>query len=122
MNDPSERKTQRLVVKFQRTGDNESFEWGVTGSIPALTLVGYIIRIQAELAFRKPDECEELALMIVWDEQRRECSWSVHPSIPVDPLVGMLEVIKTMVLGAHMTNQVSGGVGLLGPDGRPIRR
>ena len=114
--------TPRLVVMFRRDGDKEQFQWGMVGSMPILTLVGYIVRVQAELAFRSPDVCNQEALVIAWDSELRKFSWFVHPNIPIDSLVGMLDTIKSTILGSHMARQAAAQQLILGPDGRPMKR
>lgn len=115
--------TPRLVVMFKRDGENEMFQWGMVGAMPLITLIGYITRVQGELQFRNPEPCNQLALAIVWDQEDREFSWFVHPDIPVNSLIGMLETVKVTLLNSHMARQIGAQqVGLLGPDGRPLRR
>jgi hypothetical protein len=114
--------TPRLVVMFRRDGDNEMFQWGMVGEMPILTLVGYIIRVQAELFFRAAEECPEPALVIAWDVAARKFDWFVHQDIPVDSLVGMLETVKTVILSTHMARQAANQQMILGPDGLPARR
>lgn len=114
--------TPRLVVMFRRDADNELFQWGVVGAMPLVTLIGYITRVQSELAFRSPEECDESAMVIAWDKDERSFSWFVHPDVPVDSLVGMLETIKATLVGTHLAKQVAAQQMILGPDGRPARR
>lgn len=114
--------TPRLVVMFRRDGDKEMFQWGMLGEMPILTLVGVIVRVQAELAFRAAEECPESALVIAWDKQHRSFDWFVHPDIPMDSLVGMLETIKATIVSTHMARQMAAQQVILGPDGRPVRR
>lgn len=116
--------TPRLVVTFQRQGDKELYQWGVVGAIPVLSLIGVIVRVQAELAFRSPDECPEMALVITWDEGTHKFSWFVHQDIPVDSLVGMLETIKATIVATHVARVAASQQvvhRLLGPDGQPMR-
>jgi len=69
----------RLVVLFRRGEDgSEEFQWGVVGTVPVLTLIGAIVRVQAELAFRSPEPCEPSALVIAWDAESRKVQWFVH--------------------------------------------
>lgn len=114
--------TPRLVVEFIRPQPNqEQFRWGVVGSLPLLTLIGYIVRVQAELAFRKPEECDKMALVIAWDAELNLFDYVVDPRIPVDSLVGMLETIKLQLIGSQAAQSMQGdGVGIFGADGRPL--
>lgn len=112
----------RLVVTYEIKDTGEVFNWGMAGEIPAMSLLGYITRVQGELAFRNPKDCEHSALIITWDRDKKELDYCVHPSIPIDSLVGMLELIKAVILTAHMGGHTgSRGTPLLGPDGKPMR-
>ena len=116
----------RLVVLFQRGRDGgEQFQWGVVGGIPVLTMVGYIARVQADLiAGGWVPECthDVPALVIAWDAQHRELSHFVHPDIPTDSLVGMLEMVKSMLVASRMGQHTAAQkVEILGPDGKPMR-
>lgn len=118
--------TPRLVVVFQRDEQgNERFQWGTVGTMPVLTLLGYITRIQAELAFRSPPECGMSSLVIAWDAAERKIGYWVDPCIPIDPLVGMLETIKGVLVSSQSARTpppiITPKRGLLGPDGRPMR-
>ena len=115
--------TPRLVVMFGWAGDgSESFQWGIVGKIPLLTLLGCIVRVQGELSFRSPDECDQMALVVTWNEQTRKCEWYVHPDIPVDPLVGMLETIKEAILQSLLARRAANQKVVLGADGQPYRK
>ena len=115
----------RLVVKFNYEGDKEHYTYGIFGRLPIQVLVGCIVRVQAELAFRHPEECDETQLEILWDTNTKRFSWRVHLSVHIDSMVGMLETIKVMLVGnqmAEMAQQaaVAQQTGLIGSDGRPI--
>ncbi len=120
--------TPRLVVMFRRPAPNqEQFQWGIVGKLPVLTLIGYIHRVQVELPLIEPQDtryhCPESALVIVWDVDNLVFHWFVHPDIPMDSLVGMLETIKAAMVDSKLAQQVRNQqVGLLGPDGQPIKR
>lgn len=114
----------RMVVMFRRAQDGaEQYEWGVIGSMPILTLIGYIGRIQTELVNGGwIPECDNPvpALVIAFDG--RELSHFVHPDIPTDSLAGMLEVIKSMLVGSRMGQHAGAQrATILGPDGKPMR-
>ena len=122
-----EQDTPRLVVMFKREGDKEMFQWGMVGALPILTTIGCIVRVQAELSVKESYEHKghntpESALVIAWDGEENEFEWFVHPDIPVDSLVGMLETIKVTLTGSYMARQAAAQQLLLGPDGRPMRR
>lgn len=118
--------TPRLVVMFQLRGGEEVFQWGMVGTMPLLSLVGCVARVQVELIHpcpQGPHVCPQPALCIAWDAERRGFDYFVHPDIPAEPLVGMLETIKATLLGTHQARKAAAEqVGLLGPDGHPMRR
>ena len=115
--------TPRLVVEFQYDDSNqEQIKWGVVGNMPVLTLVGFVERVQAELAFRKPEECDYMALVIAWDADEKIFRYFVNPQIPVDPLVGMLETIKVVLVDSQRAKVAQQQSRLFGPDGSMYRR
>lgn len=110
--------TPRMVVLFKDDGPGqEKFSWGIVGNMPAVTLIGAIHRVQCELFTVPGEECPDPALVVTWDEPTNTMDWYVHSSIPVEPLVGMLEIIKLILVNTKMGQQVASAV--LGPDGRP---
>ena len=118
-----QQNTPRLVVEFTRPEpDKEQFKWGIVGSIPVLTLIGYIVRVQAELGFMKPKDCDQMALVIVWNVENHKFDYFVNEMIPVDSLVGMLEIIKLHLIGTQMGQQQDQRTKLFGPDGSILRR
>jgi hypothetical protein len=121
--------TPRLAVGFRRAPDgSEQFEWGIAGDIPPLTLIGCVRRAQDYLLCRERGEgwipeCPQPALVLVWDAEERAMRYYVHPDIPVEPLVGMLEVIAAMLTASRLAQRAaSQRVAILGPDGGPMRR
>lgn len=98
--------TPRMVVMFQRDGANERFQWGLVGSLPLLSLIGYIGRVQSGLTSGNYlRDCPESALVIAWDPSNKSFYWFVHPEIPTDSLCGMLEAIKAVLVGTQMVQQ-----------------
>jgi hypothetical protein len=125
----------RLVVKFERGPSGEEvFNWGVAGDIPILSLLGHISQVQVELASGAwmPDcsgdphsldgQDQPPVLVIVWDGKDRSLEHFVNPDIPRDPLSGMLELIKSVLVASRLlTSQPTSRRSLLGPDGTPMR-
>lgn len=117
----------RLVVMFRHGEDgSEQFQWGVVGSIPVLTLIGAITRVQAELPLLEPGDLRrdtrESALVMAWDPATRIIDWFVHPDIPVDPLVGILETLKSALVDSRLAQQAAAQrTSIVGPDGKPIK-
>lgn len=115
------------MIQYKRgeTRDKDMYTFGVRGSIPIAQLVGYIVRVQAELAFRNPDPCDESALVIAFNPNTGKMSWFVDSSIPVDALVGTLEAFKTTLVHSQLSKieesmQAAKQTGLIGPNGQPI--
>ena len=108
----------RLVVQFSRNpAGEETFTWGMVGNLQKMSLIGNVASAQHDLlAETYIAECPLPALVIVGGEPSH---LFVDPDIPIDPLVGMLEVIKTYLVSALLASKLSG---LVGPDGRPIQR
>lgn len=115
--------TPRLVVTFKSVRGNETFQWGIVGNIPMLTIIGAIARVQQELfTVLSSNMCPEPALVITWDEKERTTDWYIHSNVPLEPLAGMLELIKAGLVASHMARgaaMASKGA-ILGPDGRPM--
>ena len=127
--DSVQQDTPRLVVTFQRSDDDELFNWGIVGKMPILTLVGYITRVQSELVYRTPDPCEPSALVIVWNATTKQFNYFIHPDIPTDSVVGMLDLIKFTLVNTHIARQMASQQQqvtpsqskLIGPNGAPLR-
>jgi hypothetical protein len=69
------------------------------------------------------NECPEIALVIAWDEAKREFNWFMHRDIPAHSLNGMLEIIKFTMVNTHMARQQAAQqVQILGPDAQPMRK
>lgn len=124
----------RLTVEFEVRAGKEQYGWNVTGSIPILSLIGFLGRVQRELqtldypsrALRNgPDG----GLVVIWDAERRQFEWFIG-NIMVDSLCGMLEIIKAIVVAqqaAHMVQaqarpEARAMPPLFGPDGKPFGR
>lgn len=117
--------TPRMVVVFERDDEgNERFRWGMVGSIPILTLIGYTARVQAELWFppHRDHCCDERALVIAWDAVTRRFYWWVNPGIPVDSLVGMLDAVKLQLHSGMAQKQQEAQPKILLPNGQPMPR
>ncbi len=114
----------RLVVQFRMEGGKETFQWGVVGSMPTLSLLGHIVDVQRRLCAGEwiAEWKDDPALVIAYVARDGEFAAFVHPGIPAYPMVGMLETIKVALVGAQVQRQASAGAwGVLGPDGRVMR-
>lgn len=116
----------RLVVLFRRQEDgSEQFQWGMAGKVPLLTLIGSVINAQTSLATMDRqafEDCDQQAFLIVFDPDSTDVIYFCHADMPVLPLVGMLETIKSALVNSRMGQHVaSQQTQLLGPDGNPMR-
>ncbi len=116
--------TPRLVVKFDRSDKGEErFSWGMLGKIPTLGVIGFLHRVQGDITFRNPEHCDEQALVIAWDEEKKKFSWFLNRKLPVDALIGMLETIKQSLVNVQMQSMMAAQqTGLVAANGQPITR
>lgn len=115
-------ETPRLVVKFKCEDGKEMFDWGVVGHIPLMSLIGAIVDVQTEITLEKwMEKCPEQALVIVWNELSHTFSYFVSDGIPVPPLVGMLEVIKTIIVATMLQQMETQRPKILAANGMPFR-
>ncbi len=117
----------RLVVQYKRkeTRQKDEYAWGFVGTLSTSHLIGMIVRVQAELAFRNPDKADDPVLVMCYDANKDKFEWFVDPSIPVDPLVGTLEVVKQFLLDNQIRTIMEKAekavqTGLVDPAGKPI--
>lgn len=111
-----------LAVECQVMPDGkERFGWKLVGSVPILTLLGVILKVQGELlAGNLIDPIDEPLLVIVQDKGSDFCWW-VNGDIPTYALAGFLETVKDAIKSPQsMAKAHQHGVGVLGPDGRPF--
>lgn len=126
MTDKIEVASSKLMIRYRCIDGKDLFDWGVTGDIPIMSLVGVIHRIQTELhardTFPNDDHShQDQSLIIGWDADKKMFSWSVHNNIPTDALIGMLEIIKTTIVTGMTAQRIAAQQRmLLGPDGRPM--
>lgn len=120
-----ENNPPRLVILYRVIGDGEQFQWGVVGNMPLLSVIGRIAGIQSDMVCEEYlPECDQdgVALVITYDEGSRTMQHFVNYDAPREPLIGMLETIKSMLVDSRMgQHAASQKVQILGPDGRPIR-
>lgn len=116
--------TPRLVITYQVVDNQERLGWGVVGIIPALSLIGGIIRVQTELFLKGHTvaPCPDSALCMTFDPMTKRVDWYMHPAIPREVIAGMLEQVKLIVIGSHAQNQMAKMPILLDPMGQPMRR
>jgi hypothetical protein len=115
-----------MVISYSKDAmGDEQFAWNVVGNMPISSLVGFIVRVQVELSgildsiYAVPEPCDEKALVVVWDRERRKFDYFLHPDIPVDPLVGTLEVAKAIMVDSQVAAYMRAKMaGVCGPDGR----
>lgn len=118
-----------VAVKYVRgeTREQDQYSYGVVGSMPLSQLIGFIVRVQAELAFRNPEPCVDNLCIIAFDPATNKMQWFVDSKIPVDALVGTLEMIKCVLVDSQMSSMMEAAqkrvqTGLVSSDGKPILR
>lgn len=98
----------RLVIEFRYDANGvEQFNFGVVGQIPLLSLIGAITCVQSELFFRSGNDCPMQALVIAYDPVNHEFEWFKHPDTPLEPIAGMLEVMKNGLVTAHIARMTA---------------
>lgn len=110
--------TPRIVIEFACMNGAETFRWGMVGDIPNITALGAVAKVQAELYFKAPKQCPAPALVIAYNPASKKVDWFIHPSIPIDLMAGMLEIVKSVILRAGQPKPQ--GPSILGPDGTPF--
>lgn len=119
--------TACVTVKYAKgpTREQDQYQWAINGRMPISKLVGFIVRVENELQFRDPEPCDEVALVITQSPDG-ELEWFTDKTIPVDELVGSLEMLKATLinsqLAALMATKKEQPTGLIDPTGRPITR
>lgn len=123
--------TPRVVILYRRNeyGTNE-FDVQFLGERPMniVSLIGALSRIAAKLACDQPrneiPSDGSVALIIRWVEERKETEWFLHKDVPVEPLIGIIEIVKQDMVAANaiMRQQSQQRGGIVGPDGRPVGR
>lgn len=115
----------RLVVQYGKDVDGqETFNWGVVGKgVPIVSLIGFVARVQHNLILGVLEqECPQPALVIAYVDGNFVCY--TNPEIPLDSLLGTLELVKAVLVEAHITQstQQQARNGIVGPDGQPYKR
>jgi hypothetical protein len=112
----------RLVIGYTRVGSEDRFNWGVAGSCSVMSFIGALSCIhQRIVSSQSICSCEEQVLAIVVDNGK--FLNFLGDNIPLEPLLGMLEVVKSCLVDACMANMQSGReTGLVGVNGKPILR
>ena len=119
----------RVRVDYARAEDgSERFSWGlVGGGIPGMSLIGAISVVQSALIQVEPlafERCDESALVLVYLKDApagEQFAWFVHPDIPMEPLIGMLEVAKQTLVSAQMAQMAQAQSRIVAANGGPIR-
>lgn len=125
----------RIEVEFASgSGGQEQFGWRMcgTGDMPLLKLVGELTQVQWLMREPSSQRCSKLSqsdpvkLVVVWHADTRTFASAVHPDVPVNSLIGFVELIKTVLVASQLHSQqhqrrpTNGG--LFGPDGQLWRR
>jgi hypothetical protein len=123
--DTVKKETPRIVIMFARgPKGEENFQWGIVGQLPLLSVVGYIGHVQSDIRLPDPiHDCNQMALVIMWDATKKQFDYFIHPDIPVESMCGMLELVKMALVDSNKAQQVRNQqISILGPDGQPMRR
>ena len=119
----------RVTIGYRQGegGARDQYTFNVGNGLPAPRLIGFITRVQAELVFKAVLPCEPATFAIVYDPRTGEMYWFCDPVIPVDDLVGWLEILKQTFVNHEMCRLMAEQTkkqqsGLFGPDGQIIRR
>lgn len=120
--------TPRFVVTYKNEDGHESFNWGMTGQLPILQLLGTIVEVQHYLTAARLDpwntyeDHPECALIITISD--KNIQWYIHKKMPPLSLCGMLEMIKVALIGinAQQQAQQQQKTMIFGPDGAPLNR
>lgn len=115
----------RLTVMLSRgPRGEEMFQVELRGQFPPLTLVGALCRAQVEIASGKYiPEMVDLGFAVVLCKDGARLF--LHPDVPDDPLLGILEQVKAQLVAAQVVQQAQARgqwPGIVGPDGQPMRR
>ena len=129
MSDNKDKVPPHLVVRFKLDANNdEQFEWGVTGGIPMMGLLGALCNAQVALSMgmhrQEGLKWHPGTFLLVWDADTRRFGLECDPDIPIEPIVGMIEVVKDTVkanIARSAQAQLAMQRVLVGIDGRPIR-
>lgn len=118
----------RVRVDYASAEDgSERFTWGIVGGMPGMSLIGAIAGVQSALIQVEPlafERCDDSSLVLVFLKDApagEQFVWFVHPGIPMEPLIGMLEVVKQSLVGAQMAQMAASQSRILAADGGPIR-
>lgn len=113
----------RLVVLFRMTDNGEEFQWGIVGDVPIMTLIGGIVDGQSKVMYghRSMIQCDESAFVMTIEDG--VLSYFIHQDIPKIPLLGMLETVKSAIIGGMVAQKAAAQrTQIVGPDGNPVKR
>lgn len=130
-----------LAVKYQQDDEGKDhFAWRMQGSMPLMSLIGFVgHRVLPAVARGTTDPVHLCAsdpgggrmLVVAWTGERFQ--WFVDMRVPRDPLCGMLETIKAVLIQTSLNQQAQQAMRqqaerpvevrtpLLGPNGQPLR-
>ena len=118
---------------YSLTDGDDAYQWGVVGNVPILSTLGALVRVQSAILHGGTwEQCPESALVIAWPlGASSPFNWYLHECVPVDTLVGMMELVKSVIINTHMARQAAAqqivlaspgqSMPILGPDGFPVR-
>lgn len=124
-----QKKPVCLVVKYERgeTRQDDKYTWSFPQGVPHTLIVGFIVRVQAELAFRNPEKCDAGLCVLAFHPSTHKMEWFVDTSIPIGQLVGTLELVKAMLIDMQIAaimqaQQAKMQSGIVDAAGKPLLR
>lgn len=111
-----------LAIEYQVMSDGkERFSWKLVGSMPILTLLGVILKVQRELLIGNFIDPINEPLLVIAQDEGGDFDWWVNGDIPTYALAGFLETVKDTIKSPQsMAKTQQQGISVLGPDGRPF--
>jgi hypothetical protein len=122
--------TPHLWVNYDLVDGKRIMTWGVNRPehVPSLDMIGAVIRAQNLLSDRSFSDmdpwfewCTECRFVIAWYGPHPE--FFLHKDIPIDKLLGMLEVVKSTLMASMIMRQQQqqhDKVRMYGTDGRVV--
>lgn len=111
----------RLMVRHRKDeSGQDQFEWGITGGMPVLDLIGFLAKFQR---VEGTIQDEVRALVIIWIPEMNDFEWFIHRNMPENGTLGVVESIKSLLIDSRNAQAVtSKRVEILGPTGQPLPR
>lgn len=117
--------TPVLVVRY-RIEDKELFEWEVIGSIPILSLIATMVKIQQKLNNCLPWQLYRLEnrlspnqeLIITYNPADKSFDWFIGENVSFASMAGYLEIVKLSILTAPAVAKLAAQQQIVRPSNR----